>query len=80
MKVNDMTAANQIETDTYNRMARLVASPNVDNLAKIADSTLGKKLLIGAGVWKGKLRLDNPAQMRRFSDYVTRENRGQAAA
>jgi hypothetical protein len=80
MKLNDMKAANQIDTDTYNRMARLVASPNVDNLAKIADSTLGKKLLIGAGVWKGKLRLDNPAQMRRFTDYVTRENRGQAAA
>jgi hypothetical protein len=79
-RLDAMRQSGEIDADTHRRMKALTTSPNVDNLAKIADSTLGKKLLINAGSWGGKLRLDDPAQMRRFSDYVTRENRGQVAA
>lgn len=79
-RLDDLKARREIDTATYNRMKRLVSSPNVDNLAAIADSTLGKKLLINGTVWEGKLRLDDASQMRKFKDYVTRENRGQRAA
>lgn len=80
-RLDDMRRNNEIDGDTYVRMKRLTSSPNVDNLAAIADSSLGKKLLVGSNTaWSGVLRLDDASQMRKFKDYVTRENRGQAAA
>ncbi len=42
---------------------------NPKNLWKIADSSYGKKLLLGSG-WSGVLSLTDKEAMARFKDYV----------